>query len=769
LRSARESLAAKQLDKAVSILEEYQLEHGSQPDIDELLRAAQQELNALQLRGFVERTLAEVRTLRDDRPLDAIRLLESAVKDKRVVASGDRTLARLLEEISEQQAAAARKLEAVEKRAQALGQRGELGEAIKLLTEFLAANGQSSTLENLLHTLEAEQERKQVTARAIQSARESTGKAEFAAAFESLKAIARAYGESDELTQADKAIRTARSGHAQQVVGRSIEISRAALLNNNVPAALDALREAGPMVEFADSGRQADWRRIGQAAKKAQSEPPSAGAVIADPLADLPAASRKRPLSIPLLAGIGAVCVLVVVVAVFVMHKPSPPTPVVTSMDAHISIANVPPGAVVSIDNGTPVTIDASGTLTLTVQPGQHLLEVTMSGYDPFTERFQVIAGQTYVAPVQLTRPLVGKNIGTLVMRGNIAGFKIVIDGRPYGEIMKKEGSRSLEAGEHKVRYTNEDGTDSQEHTVQIAAGKDFVDRFTLKAPAPIPVAMGSLQIATTPNARIVVDGQPHGTADSSGKLTIAQLPVGNHNVEIALDNRNITRTVAVSAGQSALLSDRLPDLPPPAPTTGSITVSTNAQAQIFLDSERKGFADSSGQFNLDNIPPGNHKVEVTLEHFVTSTTPVSVRAGEHQVVSSHLQAEMQPLPLPKHDTDPPKPVEVDYTADYAGIDAALKNFEQAYKSRKIDRVQATWLDIGAYSKQLGEIFKNKEFDNVHIEETCSGHPAITGNTATQNCSEIVQSSKDDRDPVRHQTKITFVKSNGTWVMKDKK
>jgi len=295
LRAAREALASRQPERAVSILEGYQLDHGNQTDIDDLLAISQQELDAQQLRLIIERTCMQARALREENPLDAIQLLESAIEDQKMVGSDDRTLAHLLEDIREQQATYTRKTDALDKRARLLTKRGELGEAIKLLGGFIAAGGQSAAIEDLFQTLEAEHERQQATARAIEFAAKLTDQAEFAAAFESLQTIVRAYGESEELAKATQQTKAARSAHAQLIVGRSIEKSRAALLKNDMYDALSALREANEMIEFAEPAKQAEWRRIGEAARKAQSEPSAADVVIADAPGDVvPASSQEQ-------------------------------------------------------------------------------------------------------------------------------------------------------------------------------------------------------------------------------------------------------------------------------------------------------------------------------------------------------------------------------------------------------------------------------------------------------------------------------------------
>lgn len=775
LRTAREALAANQPDKAAGILETYQLEHGHQSDIDELLAFARKEQAQQQKRGLVERTTVEVRALiRDDKADEALRLLESALQNPAIKESGDSTLSAMLDDVRQQQAAQARKLDAVQKRAASLRERGELTEAIQVLKEYLATGSKSPQVQSLLSATQADLEQKQVIEKAVVNAGELIKQAKFSAALDSIQTVVRAYGESPELARVTQFVKDARGTHAQEVVSKSIETSRAALLANDVAGSLAALKTANEWVEFADAARQADWRRIGQAAKKAQSEPPAAGTTIADPLADLPEAEGARKTS-PLMIGVGALCLCVLGAIAFVTLRKQPVAPAGPT-DAHISIAKAPPGALVSIDSGPGKPTDASGALTVTVQPGQHLLEVKMDGFDPYTEKVQVGAGETFRDSIALTKQPIASLAGTLAMQGNIAGFKVMVDGRSRGEIMKKDGTLTLEQGPHTIRYSNEDGTDFQEHSIQIAAGKTTPDSFTLKAPLPPPVvaakpnapppANGNLIVETTPNAQIAIDGQPRGTADGSGKLTVNGLSAGNHLVEINLDKYQPVpgRSVTIASGQTNHFPVPLTLLPPPPPSTGSVSIQTNPQAQVSIDGQHKGIADGSGQLNIDGLAPGKYTVEISLDHYQSTSVPLTIRANSSVVIPARLQPEAVAVVAPKP-VPAAAPAAAENSADLQGIQEALRNFEAAYDSRNMGRIQATWLNIGGRAKSLAGVFS--AVDMVKINENCEGQPAISGNSATQNCVESAQYSKSD-PPKKSPKTITFAKINGKWVMKDK-
>ena len=727
LRSAREHLAAQQFDQAIGVLEAFQLEHGSQPDVDHLLEFARVQREGLQRRSLVDRTASKAQSLIAAEKLDeAAAVLQDALQSAELRESGDTTLAGLLEDVRTRQAAAERKRDAVVKRAQGLRDRGDLEGAIAVLSEYFATGARHAAGEELLGELDAERTRRQVTQAAVDAAENAIQAKHFAAALEALQAVVLAYGESDELTRASERVKSARTVSAQEVVGKSIETSRAALLAGDVEGALAALRTANEMVEYADPARQADWRRIGQAAKKAQSEPK--GTVIADPLANLPEAEGARKTS-PALLGMGAVAALAVVGGVLFMTLRKPPQPAPSATEAQITIIKAPHGAMVSIDGGVPKAVDATGTFRATVRPGSHLLEVTKDGFDTYDERLQVAAGDRFQEPIALTAKPPVSNSGTIVMQSNVPGFKVTVDDKSRGEFLKTQGSLVLEAGQHTIQYSNEDGSDrSPKHTVMIAAGKSVTDSFLLKAPKPL---------APTPS----VASKPSQPAPTPAAPTPAPAP-----------------TVAAVPQPAA----------PAAPTTGTFLVKTSPGAQISLvgpDGSRTGdTADASGSKEFANLKPGNYKVAITKEGFQPLDDTASIVAGRQSGTFRLVAKEAPPQPAPVAAAPAAAAVD-DHAADYKGIQAAVANYVAAYQSKNLGQLQAAWLNAGGQVKRLKGVFDAADF--VKLSDQCSGQPVITGDKATQRCEETSQYFKNT-PPQSNPFTYTFVKNGGRWVLKDR-
>ena len=550
LLKARELMAGNQYDKAIGVLESFQLEFGHQADTDDLLAFARDEQARLQRSLIIDRCAAEGRALmRDGRPEDAIRVLQSGIQE-----TGDASLSRLLEEIREQQVAFARKIEVLQKRVGLLRERGELDEAIQLLQEQLAvmpgnpvfqellaalqadqqnqrqaefarkiellqqrvgllrnqgnledamqllreqlsATPRIPALQELLASLQAEKEQKQVTGNAIAAARAATQKRDFPAALESLQAVLRAYGESAELTSAIQEVEGQRATHADEAVGKSIESARAALLKNDSQGALAALKSSTQWMEFADPKKQADWQRIGQSVKKALEQSgttASAGAAFDDQLSAIAAARPKR---FPVWAIAAAFLVLVAVVAVVVWKMQPPPVPNV----GYLKISKAPPGASVSIDNANSGVTDANGELTVQVKPGPHQLQVTKDGFDPFADKADISPGGTYQDAVSLTKSLPAGTSGTLTAQGNLPEFKLSVDGKNMG--LHRAGQLiNLPIGSHTVRYTaTTDDSAYQEHSIQIALNQNTMDSFSLKPAPPKPASGSNPQTAAKP------------------------------------------------------------------------------------------------------------------------------------------------------------------------------------------------------------------------------------------------------------------------------
>jgi len=99
-----------------------------------------------------------------------------------------------------------------------------------------------------------------------------------------------------------------------------------------------------------------------------------------------------------------------------------------TVVNPTISFGNLPQGAQVYVDG----QLIGRAPVTFTAAPGQHTLRVVAEGYRDFTGSFTVRAGQNLTVPVQLQAI---PRTGTLVIRANVAGAIVYLNGSRAGQI----------------------------------------------------------------------------------------------------------------------------------------------------------------------------------------------------------------------------------------------------------------------------------------------------------------------------------------------
>ena len=719
LRNARELMASQQFDKAIGVLESFNLEFGHYADVNDLLAFAKDELANQQRKGVMERCLIDARAMvREDRLDDAVQLLESGLRE-----TGDASLSRLLEEVKGQQAAHVRKLDLLQKKVALLRDRGDLDEAVKLLQEYLAETPGSVPVRGLLTALKTEQEHKRLIANAIESAREAARRNEFSAALESLQAVMLAYGESTELNNAVLEVQNTRAEYAQDLVGKSIETARAALLKNETQVALDALKSTAQLVEFADEKKQADWQRIGQSVKKALEDAGMSDGGT-DFAAQLSVTGSPRRRGVPIWA-VAVAGVALVAIGGVVWWKLQPPP---ASTVAHIRIAKAPGGATVTIDNGKPAQANATGDLTVEVKPGPHDIHVAQNGFQPFDDHVVVGAGETVQDDVSLTKVLPAGTAGTLLPQGNMAEFKLSVDGKNMG--LHHAGQPvTLEVGTHLIRYETPDGSDSQDHTIKIAANQSTPDSFTLKLlpPKPTPgtgssapaVSVGKLNIQTNPGAQITIDGQYKGPADSGGNYSVQGLTAGQHTVDISLDKfQAVNRQVTVNAGQTGTLSAQLQAVAAAVvPASGSLTVSTNSveRGKPVQLSWQVSNASSISISGIGQVAPQGSRMV-----YPTSTTTYQLTANGSPLSEQTVNVSEPAAPTPAA-VAKPKAAE--------GPDRAV--LEQALNAYKSVFAQAS----GKNSKQCQSVFNGAYQGKLHALAGWCG--AAKSFSVSEQCNQV--------------------------------
>ena len=772
LRKARELMEARQFDKAVEVLEGFQLEFDGQAggshadaghaDIDHLLGIARQEHAERQRRAAAEHCMATARALIEQERYDeATQTLEVGAQ-----ATRDASVARLLEETRGQQVAAARKREALERRIAALRERGELDEAIQVLEEQLAAT-KSHSIQEELTTLRAEREQRKAVLRAIETARSAAQRQDFAAGLEALHAVAQAYGESPQMSQERQRLEAERTSFAQERVGRSIESARAAVAGSNPEAALTVLKESSGWVEFADAKRQAEWQRIATAAQESYRKINGAKAEVPG-LVAAPQTSTGKTLMLALVGC--AIIATAGVVTYKVMQSKSKAGLLPAPTTTHISIFRTQPGAVLQVEGYPPATVGANGEASVEVKPGTYKFSVTKQNFEPYNEQdVKVDLANPDREPVVLTK---SGTTGTLVVQGTTpAKVKVFVDGALKGTV-GNGGQIKLEEGPHKVHFSAlPDYLDSPDQAITIALNQPLSLNYSLQ-PAPKPKAQfGNLQVRSEANARLSLDGgKKTATADANGNYTFVDLEPGPHSVDASLDGFTPARTppVTVVAGANASAAVPLTPLAPQvvsfAADSSSVVEGTritlswqvNHASSVTVD-ELGGPFSSTGKIQDQPAKSTTYHLKVNGVQVAETKVEVRAKAPQPPPVETHVDPTPKTPPPPAM-PDPSELIPVANTYKTAFVLASGKSTKdcQAALSQPFNgalKVFAQWCQT---AREFKPALK------------CSEAPAGTPETPTLTCIEVVTvTTKDGNHLQGSPTRRTFhfAKNSDAWVV----
>jgi len=221
------------------------------------------------------------------------------------------------------------------------------------------------------------------------------------------------------------------------------------------------------------------------------------------------------------------------------------------------------------------------------------------------------LTGAGVAAARRYVMPAAAPNEGTLVVSTNPAGAHLIVDGVDKGEtpvtVKLGPGTHGLELrGDGPPRLM----------PITIAAGAQLSQYIELPKAA---ATLGQLQIHTEPaGARVSVDGVQRGTSP----MTVAQLSLGDHVVQIESDLGSVKQTVTIEAGITASLVVPLGSSEG-ANVSGWIALSAPAEVRVFENTRLLG----SSQSDRLMVSAGRHELEIvndTLGYRGTRTVQVA-------------------------------------------------------------------------------------------------------------------------------------------------
>jgi serine/threonine-protein kinase len=717
LREAQDAIDRSQFEAAIRVLESYQLEFSDAAGVNELLDFARNELAKQQRRTQIASCAEKARSLMQQERFEAaIALLDPVCSE-----TGDASLSRLLTEAREQQAESARKLELLADRVAKLRERGKVEEAINLLKDVPAATGEGAPLHALLKELRAESARSQAISNAVAAANAALAKLDFHAGLESLNAVQRAYGSSDELTRAIADFETRRATAANQAINKSVEAARAALLNNDPAAAMQELRASAELVDFAGTTQQADWRRLkAEAAKPAARK--NTGSIAAGEsfeIAAAPAPSRRK------------LTTLLIVAALLV---------------------------------------------ALAVNVGLWLYSRHSKN------QVAVIPAPQAAGPARQAALLPAAPSGTLMVKGNIDNVEVFVDGLIKG-FTQKDGTLTLplDPGTHSVRFVKPGYDNSSVPPVSIAANKQAVLNFSLEksksAAAAVPETEAYLTIHSIPGAAVLINNSPQGKTDNQGSLIVPVKP-GKLSLQVGRTGyQSLTQNLTVKAGDRpsvvAILTPvpapAKPATPPPAQPVQIVSFSaTDSQIESGQSTTLKWQTANATDVSIDNgIDRVDSSGQTTVRPSTTTTYILTAKGnGGMQMRPVNIIVEPKVIAAAKPAA---APMPVQTVNESALVQQVLNNFKAAYNAHDLAKVRAVWTGMSSsQSRGLEHFFKGNP--GAKVQDNCPASSlSISGDSAQWACKETTTLIISGRSLASaHDIRFSFVKKNGEWSISER-
>ncbi|MCX6693303.1 MAG: PEGA domain-containing protein [Methanomicrobiales archaeon] len=281
-----------------------------------------------------------------------------------------------------------------------------------------------------------------------------------------------------------------------------------------------------------------------------------------------------------------------------------------------ISVTSSPSGAIARLDGGE--TLKTPGSF-YSVSQGSHTVDISTSGYQPYTTSVRVSAGGTSSVSASLTPT---QTYGSIRVTSSPSGAEVYVDEVYRGYTPLTVGSLSV--GMHNVRLHL---SGYQDYTVKanVPSGGQVVFSASLtKVYQPIT---GDVIVSSVPDgAAIYLDGTYRGITLKGNPFDISGVAPGSHVVMLQKPGyQDYSSTVSVTAGLAATVSASLTASPIPA-QSGSITVQSDpSSADVYIDNQYKGIT----PVNVDNVAVGSHVVTLKMNGYTDGTYTVQVGAGQ--------------------------------------------------------------------------------------------------------------------------------------------
>ncbi len=248
-------------------------------------------------------------------------------------------------------------------------------------------------------------------------------------------------------------------------------------------------------------------------------------------------------------------------------------------------------------------------------------------------------------------------NSGTLVVSTGEDDVAVFLNGKEYRRKTRRGQLRLPMLGAVKVRVAKEGFELVPEQQVEVKKGEEARLAFKLK---PLP-QLAAIQIrGAAQGTQLLVDDRVVGRAAADGTLSAANLPPGDHMIELKRDgyvSKRTTRTL--KAGETLSLGPAETAL---ATSSGTIhLLLTPGEAQVSYRRSDEQTVHTARDSTL-RLEPGVYLFSARAPGYLERTERVPVVAGETRNVELALAAEKVEAPKPK-----PAPAGASGATDWSG------------------------------------------------------------------------------------------------------
>jgi hypothetical protein len=440
-----------------------------------------------------------------------------------------------------------------------------------------------------------------------------------------------------------------------------------------------------------------------------------------------------------------------------------------------VGITTVPPDANVTIG-----AQKCRAPCDLPLPTGTYQLRVERDGYEPVTRQVSVAADTKSLAtvtldaheaqalPVQTTPPNpppAAIDQGTLIVRANVGGAEVYVDGNLKGltDVNEKYEGK-FDVGNHEIILRKQGYQDSSGQ-IEIAKGGLATTTLKLKEqgqkPPPSP-SPAYFVVEARPGADVLIDRQPRGTVPPEGWL-VQKVDPGRHSIEAKLDGYEPwSGSATAESGKRVPVSAELVEIPKPKPVISFFSLSA-ASIQRGQSAQLNWQTDNADEVTIDGgrvEKSGSKEVEPNGR-----TTYALMAKGPGGTDSRQVTIDVVPPAAPA--TIAPTTTAPNATASSEAKEC-IDRFKDAFDLKSTDELIKVWPSLaGNIKAKSGFEAFFKSAQKVAIQDQCVEPPSVSGDTTHYRCTEIVTYMSGGRTHNYKTQAVEFVcrKTSTSWVV----